>query len=432
MRFAKETLPKPVWAIVAAMRFSPRFLRRHGFIAVAAMLAGLYGWVMLATTASGHDGAVGPRFNAPGADWVIFLAAARAFFTGDLSHIYNQVWITQAVNSGFAHWLSVPEPFPLFPYPPVFLLLVLPFAALPVGLSLAASQLLSFGGLALAVRRLAPDRATYVVLVGALVLCPAASNNVLAGQNGFLALALICGGVLCLKDRPLLAGALLGLMIFKPQYFLLLPIALAAAGERRALVGMAASALLFVAASVLLFGPGLWWDWIAVYLHPQHTMAVNATEWGHMWDESVSTCAALLGAPGWLAKAAQGLAILVAAGAVWRAFRWDLPVEAQLGVLLAAALLASPHVSPYDLIFAALGGLILAARLGEGMRPLALLLPQMAWLAPLYSPPRVNPVGFLAPLVLVGLIWMFLSPWGGERRPVAPTGAQRSRRGRRP
>ena len=141
------------------MRFSPApFWKRQAPLVVVAALAGLYGWAILAATAMGHDGVIGPRFNAPGADWVIFLAAARAFFTGDLSHIYDQVWITQAVNSSFAHWLSGPEPFPLFPYPPVFLLLVLPFAALPVGWSLAVSQALSFAGLALAVRRLAPDR----------------------------------------------------------------------------------------------------------------------------------------------------------------------------------------------------------------------------------------------------------------------------------
>ncbi len=393
------------------MRFSPIFLKRQWPLVLVAVLAGLYGWAMLAATATGHDGAIGPRFNAPGADWVIFLAAARAFFTGNLSHIYDQAWITQAVNTGFAHWLSGPEPFPLFPYPPVFLMLVLPFAKLPVGWSLALSQLATFGVLALAVRRLAADRASYVFLVGALMLCPAASNTVLAGQNAFLSLALMAGGVLCLKDRPLLAGALLGLMIFKPQYFLLLPVALLAGRDRRALAGMAVAALLFVAASALLFGPGLWWDWVNVYLHPQHTMAVNATDWGHMWDESVSTCVTLLGAPGWLAKAVQGLAMLAAAGAVWRAFRRDLPAGIRLAILLPAALLASPHVSPYDLIFAALSGLILAARLGEEARPpLAMLLALMAWLAPLYNPPRANPVGFLTPLVLVGLIWALMRP----------------------
>ena len=112
----------------------PPVVKRHWPLAGAALLFGLYGWALLAATASGHDGVIGPRFNAPGADWVIFLAAARAFFTHDLAHIYDQLWITQAVNSQFAHWLSGPEPFPLFPYPPVYLLLVLPFVAAGCGL----------------------------------------------------------------------------------------------------------------------------------------------------------------------------------------------------------------------------------------------------------------------------------------------------------
>jgi hypothetical protein len=74
------------------------------------------------------------------------------------------------------------------------------------------------------------------------------------------------------------------------------------------------------------------------------------------------------------------------------------------------------------LVFAALGGLILAARLGEGARALALILPLMAWLAPLYNPPRINPVGFLTPLMLLGLIWM-LSTSGTRRRSSSPAGA---------
>ena len=92
------------------------------------MLFGLYGWALVIATGTGHDGAIGPRFNALGADWVIFLAAARGLFSHDLSHIYDQAWITSATNSQFAHWLSAPLPFPLFPYPPVYLLLVVPFA----------------------------------------------------------------------------------------------------------------------------------------------------------------------------------------------------------------------------------------------------------------------------------------------------------------
>src|SRR3954464_8243017 len=107
----------------------PPALKRHWPLAGIALLFGLYGWALVAATGSGHDGVIGPRFNALGADWVIFLSAARSFFTGDLGHIYDQAWITQSTNSQFAHWLSEPLPFPLFPYPPLYLLLVLPFAA---------------------------------------------------------------------------------------------------------------------------------------------------------------------------------------------------------------------------------------------------------------------------------------------------------------
>jgi hypothetical protein len=405
------------------MRFSPSlFWKRQAPLIGVAALAGLYGWAVLAATAMGHDGAIGPRFNAPGGDWVIFLAAARAFFTHDLPHIYNQVWITHAVNGGFADWLSAPEPFPLFPYPPVFLVLVLPFAGLPVGWSLAASQLLGFAALALAVRRLAPGRAAYLFVIGALMLAPAASNTVLAGQNSVFALALICGGVLLVKDRPLAAGALMGLMIFKPQYFVLLPVALAALEARRAFAAMAGAALLFVAVSAALFGPGLWWDWANVYLHPQHEMAVNATDWGHMWDASVSTCAGLLGAPGWLAKGLQGAAALAGAAAVWRAFRTVPAPAVRLAILLCAALLASPHVSPYDLIFLALAGLVLAMGYQEGAagsRPLAMLLPLLAYMAPLYNPPRANLVGLATPLVLMGVIFCLFR----QQHDAAPGGA---------
>src|SRR5471032_1567523 len=144
-------------------------LKRHWPLTVLAMLFGLYGWALVLATGSGHDGVIGPRFNALGADWVIFLAAARAFFTGDLAHIYDQLWITKATNAQFAHWLTAPLPFPLFPYPPVFLLLVLPFAGLPVLWSLLLSQLAQFAALAWALRRFAPDKSWLFLLVGAVL-----------------------------------------------------------------------------------------------------------------------------------------------------------------------------------------------------------------------------------------------------------------------
>lgn len=379
-------------------------LRRHWPLFVIAVLFGLYGWAMVVATGSGHDGVIGPRFNALGADWVIFLAAARAFFTGDLAHIYNQAWITEATNGQFASWLSVPEPFPLFPYPPLYLLLMLPFAKLPVGWSLLLSQLLQFLALAWALRKLAPGKPYLFFLIGAF-LCPAASNNVLAGSNAVLVTALIVGGLSLVEAKPLVAGILMGVVIFKPQYFALLPLAMIAAGQMRALAGMAVSIAVLTLLSAALFGPSLWLDWMNVYLHPQQVAGVNATEWGHSWDDSVSTCVSLLGAPHWLATVAQGVAGVVAVGVTWRAFRKHHPMR--LPILLCAALLASPHVSNYDLLFLGVAALIYTWTLPADSRPLALLLPLAAWTASIYNPPRLSSAGLVTPLLLLGLIWLF-------------------------
>jgi len=379
----------------------PPVLRRHWPLALAALLFGLYGWALLVATATGHDGVIGPHFNAPGADWVIFLAAGKAVFSHDLAHVYDQAWITAAVNTGFAGWLSGPEPHPLFPYPPVYLLLVAPFALMPVALSLVLSQLLQFAALAWALRRFVQNK-SYLFFVVAAVLAPAASNNVLAGSNAVLVAALIVGGIASLEKQPLLAGVLLGLTIFKPQFVPLLVVALVAGRYWRALGAAAVTALLFVGASVIAFGPQLWLAWANVYLHPQAVAGVNATDWGHIWDDSVSTCLTVLGAPHGLALAGQGIAAIIAIVAVWRVFRVQSP--GQLPVLLCAGLLASPHVSNYDLIGLAIAALALVRWLPEKTRPIMLMLPLAAYAAPLFNPPRAMMLGLVTPVILLAMI----------------------------
>ena len=379
----------------------PPVVKRHWPLAGIAVLFGLYGWALVIATGTGHDGAIGPRFNALGADWVIFLAAARAVFSHDLSHIYDQAWITSATNSQFAHWLSAPLPFPLFPYPPVYLLLVVPFAKLSVGWSLLLSQLAQFAALAWALHKFAPGK-SWLFFVAAAFLAPAASNNVVAGSNAVLVVALIIGGIALVGTRPVLAGALIGVLVFKPQYAPLPFLALLAAGEGRALIAAIGSATVLCLLSAVLFGPSLWLDWFNVYLHPQAVAGVNATDWGHMWDESVSTCVSLLGAPHWLATAAQIGAAAVAVIFTWQAFRSGNPQR--LAILCCAVLLASPHLSNYDLILLALAALLQVAAMRENARPLVLMLPLLCYLAPIFNPPRVMALGLVTPLLLLGLM----------------------------
>jgi hypothetical protein len=162
------------------------------------------------------------------------------------------------------------------------------------------------------------------------------------------------------------------------------------------------TSLLFVAASVIAFGPQLWLDWANVYLHPQAVAGVNATDWGHIWDDSVSTCLTVLGAPHGLALAGQGLAAIIAAVAVWRVFRVQNP--GQLPVLLCAGILASPHVSNYDLIGLAIAALALVRWLPQQTRPIMLMLPLAAYAAPLFNPPKAMWLGLVTPLILLAMI----------------------------
>jgi len=54
----------------------------------------------------------------------------------------------------------------------------------------------------------------------------------------------------------------------------------------------------------------------------------------------------------------------------------------------------------------AVAAVLYVRTLPEGCRPLALVLPLLAWIAPLYNPPRLTPAGLITPLVLMGLIWL--------------------------
>jgi hypothetical protein len=395
------------------MRLSLIVLRQNALVCGAALLAGLYGWAMLIATLTGHDGAIGLGFNALGSDWIIGEEAARAVLAHQGAHIYDQAWITHAVNRDYAYWLSQRLPYPIFPYPPVQLLLITPFALLPMPFSVLAFQTVSFAALALALRTLAGDRATWIFLLIGVLASASAAINMAAGQNGYLVGALLVAGVALMETNPVAAGWMLGLLLFKPQFLPLAFVALAAARAWRALAAMIASAFGLVLLTLIFFGPDLWWAWADSFLHPGIGTGINGNAWGHIWDSTVSTCLTLLGVPLWAANGGQVLAGLASLFLVWRAFRGPALPAHKLGVLLCATLLASPHLSSYDMILAAIAALIVVLRLRPGASPLLLLLPLAAYAAPIYNPPRYNALGLVTPLVLLGLGWWFARSGAG-------------------
>ena len=383
-------------------------------ILAPAGMAALYAWAVFASTFV-HPGLIGPNYNAPGSDWMVMYAAARASLSGHLALIFDGDRFTAHLNALFAGWLTEPLDFRPWVYPPSFLLMLAPFAPLGFFGSYAAFQIVS-GGLLVAALRYRADRGPAAAWIALAALAsPAAAVNAVDGQCGFLVAALLVGGFRLVRVRPLAAGVLVGLLTFKPQFGLMVPIALIAMRQWRCLLAAALTVLALVAASAAAFGADAWFAWgreaVQGYLG-------RRSEMGDLRPAVGRQRLCLRGAPGapaMLASIIQTATILASAAATYAAFRSRLRPDLKLAVLLTAALLAAPHSANYDdvlLVIAA--GLWLAAQPRpwppwQGIMALAL------WLSALVSPPVLSPPGRLTPLLLAVFIALVLGGVAGKR-----------------
>jgi arabinofuranan 3-O-arabinosyltransferase len=177
--------------------------------------------------------------------------------------------------------------------------------------------------------------------------------NWLTGQTGTWTAALLGGGLMMLDRRPVLAGILLGALVAKPQTAVLVPAALLAGRHWRPLIACAATAASLVAASLVLFGSGLWWQFAGRAQLMRHWILEDGTG---VWQLFVSVFVSIrhLPAPLAAAYAAQGVAALAALAFVVWAWASRAPARAKYAVLVMAGFFATPYVQVYDLAAAAL------------------------------------------------------------------------------
>jgi len=176
------------------------------------------------------------------------------------------------------------------------------------------------------------------------------------GQSGLLTGALMIGGVRLARSRPVLAGILFGALICKPQLGVLIPIALVGAGLWSAIAAAAATAMLLVAGSVLLFGWAMWPAWAR---NAQAVLGLDAADRARLDTlmPTVSAAARHLGAPASLASILQVAAALAAATIVWRCWR-RAGTQASDATLPVATVLATPYAFGYDLPMVAAASLL--------------------------------------------------------------------------
>jgi hypothetical protein len=378
-------------------------LRPPAAIAVLLVLAAAYDWAVFATTFA-HPGVIGPNYNTPGTDWMVFWSAATSFWQGHLDLLADGTRFTAWLNQHFASVLTQPLSYRPWIAPPSLLVLLIPFGLLGFNAAYAVFQVLSAGLLAAAFCVGARDDRASVPLAAIALLSPAAALNVVDGQTGFLIAALLVAGLRLLDKKPVLAGLVLGVLSIKPQYFLMVPLALLAGRQWKALAATILSAAALATVSVMVLGFEAWIVWI------QRVMAGDPKwiEHGRLWGNSIYASAVILGASPGVASALQAVGLAGGAAAVWVGFRRVANADLKCALLLTVAFFAAPHNGPYEAMLPAIGACLWLKNAQAPVELWRWLVALAVWCVPLVSPPAVSPPGVFAPLLLVALIVLIL------------------------
>lgn len=359
-------------------------------------------------------GGIDPTGKPLGTDFLSFWAASKLALAGHPDQVYDPAVHAAVERAAFP---GTDIGYAAFFYPPVFLLICLPLAALPYLASLAAW--LAVTGLACwQVLRGWLGRSASML---AALAFPATFSNLGHGQNAFLTTALFGGGGLLLAARPFLAGLCFGALAFKPHLGLLIPVALLAGRQWKAIAGAAVSAAGLIGLSWLAFGAPAWAGFLAA--SPLARAALERELVGSAKMQSVFAAVRLWHGPLPLAYAAQALVALAAAGAVAVVFHRRRNDPGAMAALVAATLLASPFLLDYDLMLLAPPlAWLFAQGARDGFRPWEKTGLLAAFLLPLAS--RILATDLHLPTAPPVLAILFLLIW----RRLAETAPQRPMR----
>ncbi len=298
-------------------------------------------------------------------DFVSFYAAGKLALAGTPALAYDQ-----AVHFAVEQQFSPPgAPYQFFFYPPVFMLLFAPIAALPYTLAFYLFEAATLAAFLLVIRRILAE--PNWVFLPVVLAFPAIFWTLGLGQNAFLTAALFGGFTLTLRQRPGLAGGLLGLLCYKPHFGLLAPIALAAGGHWRAFLAAAATVAGLIALSTALFGVETWRAYLTAFAGSDAVYASGRIDYAGMITPFGA--ARLMGfapASAYALQIAATLAMAVLTAWTWRRVRRGAahsqsaqgqfvqgrPAQgrraqtnyAQMALLLSATLLAVPMAILYD------------------------------------------------------------------------------------
>ena len=388
---------------------------RVRLVAAVTLIASVAGFVFLVATA--HDG-VDRQGRPIGTDFSNVYAAGTYVREGapaapfDLSLQYAREQKLFGAATPFYGWH----------YPPFFLVAAGALAYLPYSAALTVWQavtgvlyLLAIGGILASSFRnpqsanpesLAPASKMTMDWLLLAIAFPAVLINVGHGQNGFLTAALLGAALVKLDRAPLLAGILFGLLAYKPQFGLMIPIVLGASGRWRCFAAAAATVALLTLATIFAFGPHVWQAFLESTRFTR-VVALEQGETGWYKIQSLFAWARMWGAPVPYAYALQGALVVTLGAALIRLWRGDAPYPLKAAALCLATILTTPYTFDYDMVVLAPAIAFLAADgLARGFGPWEKTALAALWLVPLIA--RSVAQDTLIPLGVPAMLAMFV------------------------
>ena len=339
--------------------------------------------------------------HALGRDFINYWTAGHLIGSGQVGDIFQPDLFLAHERRLFDPRL----PFHFWSYPPPNLFLVAPLGLTPYLVGLAVWSAAGLVALGFAARAWTRDPWLWALLM----LAPATATNIGLGQNGAFTAALLLGGLSLIDRRPALAGALLGLLIFKPQIAVMLPVAVLAGRRWRTMWAGAGAAAVVLALSALVFGLAPWRGFFGPTLQYQAIMLSHGHGPFQWMMPSAYMSARLFKLDAAEALWVQAPFTLIAVGlCAWAWRRADKPLELRAAILMMATFVATPQAFNYDLIPASAAALVLLRR--DPVRWLALGLAMLVWAAPVammglrwvHAP--VAPLALLAALVRLAML----------------------------
>jgi hypothetical protein len=351
-------------------------------------------------------------------DWVHLWVGGAMVVEGDLERLYSpphhRALLEQAYPDGVpeALWPQRNQRLGVFFYPPPTALGYAMFAWLPMQSAATAASVFAVllaAYCSLVLKWVSGNRLSWATGLLFLLAYPPFFYNFALGQNGIVTLAVVMTAwLLADRHRDLWAGAVLGLLICKPNWFAALMWIPLVHGRWRMIGGAALSAVCVAGGTVLFSGPAVFAEYAA--LLPK-VMQLPA-EAGYVLRLKYSALGVFrkwFGPGDWSTILGWACGCTVVAATIWHTRGQWRPGTAEFRRVVVVSLLAAvwfnPHINNYDLLFVAMACAAIA-------RPAAWV--PMALIASCYlSGPLDNswdlwPWLPLPSFALIGLWWWWL------------------------